>query len=502
MLSGSEVFTLYDTYGFPMDLTRLMAGEKGLTVDEDGYARLMEQQKERAREARKGGEAGLTPEGWIEIKPAAGTEFVGYDQEQTQVQVCRYKPTESENGSPAYLLILDRTPFYAESGGQVGDTGTMHTSSGKELFVENTFKWNDMVIHRVRVNVLLTRDDLTGVVTAAVDTGLRAATRRNHSATHLLQAALRKLLGEHVQQSGSRVDPSGLRFDFTHFKALTPGELVSIENQVNEWIMADMILVTDIKDLAAAKAEGATALFGEKYGDRVRVVTISPISKELCGGTHVRSTGQIGLFHCTAETSISAGIRRIEAITGKSVSECLLAKEQHLGGLTGLVKVPEDKLLDRMKALMETVRELETKVSELSTAKAAGAVQSIFDESHKGPGSFPWSVKNMGDLDKSSFDRITDAVSDGIRAQNLTTMVVVIGARVDGKVLFAACAGGDAPKKFGVHCGELVKTAAQKAGGGGGGSPVRAQAGGKDPSKLDPALESVESILKEKARAS
>ena len=500
MLSGTDVFTLYDTFGFPMDLTRLMASEKGLLVDEDGYARLMERQKERAREARKGDGAGLTAEGWTDVLTMPGTEFIGYDREEAEVSVCRFKPTESETGTPAYLLIFDRTPFYAESGGQIGDTGVIRTSSGKELFVENTFKWNDMIIHRVRSNVPLVKNDFSGPASAAIDTAQRSATRRNHTATHLLQAALRSVLGEHVQQSGSRVGPLGLRFDFTHFKALTDDEVRKTEDKVNEWIMADLPVVTDVRDLAAAKAEGATALFGEKYGEKVRVVTVSPISKELCGGTHTSSTGRIGMFHITQETSISAGIRRIEAVTGFGVLSLLQDREKKVADMVTMLKVNEEKLIERVRTLIETVHEQENKIKDFSSAQAAGVIDAFFTEAQKKQGGFPWVVKDLGELDKDSFSRITDAITDGIRERNLATIVVVAGARVAGKALFAASAGNEAVAKFRVHCGELVKAAAQKTGGGGGGSPGRAQAGGKDPSKLDEALAVVEMMLSEKAK--
>lgn len=500
MLSGSDVFTLYDTYGFPMDLTRLMAEEKGLKIDEDGYGRLMEQQKGRGREARKSDE-GLSPEGWTELRKISGTEFLGYTLEEAEIQVCRFKMVQSESGAPRYLLILDKTPFYAESGGQVGDTGILRSSTGKELFVEDTFKWNELVIHRAWANVAVVKEDLAAQLSASIDTEQRAATRRNHSATHLLQAALRKTLGNHVQQSGSKVEPRALRFDFTHFKALTKEELLEVERQVNQWIMMDLPVTTDIKNLGAAKAEGATALFGEKYGDKVRVVTMSPVSKELCGGTHVSSTGRIGLFHITQETSISAGIRRIEAVTGQGVSDCLLEKENTVSRLAGLLKVGEGKLSGRVEALLENIKSLEEKVKELSSAQASGLVDELFNEAKTNTGAFPWLVKNLGVMDKDSFTRIADAVTDQIRIRNLMPMVVLLGAKVDEKALFAASAGAEAVKKHGIHCGELVKAAAQKAGGGGGGSPVRAQAGGKDPSMLDEALGTAAKIIASKAGA-
>jgi len=501
ILSGADVFSLYDTYGFPMDLTRLMAEEQNLSIDEQGYAQLMAKQKERARESRKADE-GLTPEGWIELKPVCGTEFVGYLQEQIAVNVCRYKSFETEDGQSVYLLILDRTPFYAESGGQVGDTGIMMTASGKQITVKDTFKWNDLIIHRACCAQPLTKDDFLKPVNASIDTTLRQATRRNHSATHLIQAALRKVLGTHVQQSGSKVDPYGLRFDFTHFKAMSEDEVRTVERLVNEWILRDVVVTTEIKDLQAAKDEGATALFGEKYGDKVRVVSMGELSKELCGGTHVVSTGQIGLLHITEETSISAGVRRISAVTGLSVIDLLNNKEDKLSCLSNLLKSGEDKLQMRVENLLDTVKRLEEKVAELSKSRISGIVDNLFEQASRAKGAFPWISSNLGELDKDSFARITDAVSDTIRSNNLVNMVIVIGAAVEGKVLFAASAGNEAVKKYGIHCGELVKAAAQQAGGGGGGSAVRAQAGGKDPSKLEQALKNAASIIESKVNVS
>ncbi|MDR0305223.1 MAG: alanine--tRNA ligase [Chitinispirillales bacterium] len=500
MLTGADVFTLYDTYGFPMDLTRLMASEKGLSVDEKGYGILMDQQKERAREARKGSEDGLTPEGWTSLREVNGTEFLGYDQESVNVNVCRYKIVNDESGAPVYLLILDKTPFYAESGGQMGDKGILVTSTGKEAVVENTFKWNDSVVHSVKSNSVLTGDDLKGVFTADVDNALRLATRRNHTATHLLQAALRNVLGEYVQQSGSRVDHAGLRFDFTCINRPGVEEINEIEILVNKWIMDNFAVETELKDTAAAKAEGAIALFGEKYGDKVRVVTINSVSKELCGGTHVSNTGQIGLLHITGEESVSAGVRRVTAVTGMTAVQYLIDKERAASSLSIMLKTGQENLPQRIQGLLDTIKELESKVKNLSTAKAAGVIETLFEDALQNGMALPFAVKDMGELDKESFARVADAVSDKIRGQkDLIDVVIVIGAKVDDKVMFAAGAGEQAVSEFGVNSGELVKAAAKRTGGGGGGTPTRAQAGGKDPSKIEEALNDVRKILSEKA---
>jgi alanyl-tRNA synthetase len=497
-LLGQDVFTLYDTYGFPMDLTRLMAQEKNLVIDENGYQKLMDQQKVRAREARKTDD-GLSPEGWTELRPVSGTEFLGYDQDNGEVNVCRYKMVITDEGSAVYFFMLDKTPFYAETGGQVGDTGTLKSADGTVIKVEDTIKWNDLVIHRCTSAVPLTKEILSKPLTAQINSAQRESIRRNHTATHLLQAALRSVLGDHVQQSGSKVDPSSLRFDFTHFKSLTTGEIIAVETLVNKWILADFPVTTDIKDVATAKAEGATALFGEKYGDKVRVVSVGKISKELCGGTHVKRSGEIGLMHITVETSISAGVRRIEAVTGTNTHQLLVKKESITGQLCLMLKTGEDTLIERVSSLQDTIKQLELQIKELSAAKSAGHVNALFEEASKTGGKFQWVVKNLGTIDKDSFTSLANTISDEIKNRNLGTMVVCIGAIVEDKVLFAAGAGNDATKANAVHCGELVKLAAQKTGGGGGGSPSRAQAGGKDGSKLDEALAAVKVLLQSKA---
>jgi alanyl-tRNA synthetase len=493
-LAGADVFTLYDTYGFPMDLTRLMAFEKGFNVDEDGYTKYMEEQKTRARDARKGDD-GLSPDGWTEIKAASGTEFVGYTNVSAKVKICKYKMVEEGDGVREYFVILDKTPFYAESGGQTGDTGSLTTASGIVINVLNTIKWNDLVIHKVLIPMSIPEKEFSQELTAQINTGLRMATRRNHSATHLLQAALRKVLGDHVQQSGSKVEPSGLRFDFTHFKGLTSVEIAAVEMQVNEWIMENVAVCTDVKNVDAAKAEGATALFGEKYGDKVRVVSMGGVSKELCGGTHVDTTGQIGAFHIMVETSISAGIRRIEAVTGKGVLSVLYSKEKTIDTLASQLKVASDKIVERVQALTDSNKVLEAQVKELSSAKAASTISAFFTEAKNRNSVMPWVVKNLGSVDKDTFAQLSDAVTDEIKNKQINDMVIVLGAIVDDKVLFSASAGSASVKKCGVHCGELVKAAAQKAGGNGGGSPLRAQAGGKDISRLSDALAAVNELL-------
>jgi alanyl-tRNA synthetase len=502
VLSGAEVFTLYDTYGFPMDLTRLMAQEKGYTVDEIAYEGLMEQQKERGRDAAKKGDASLlTPDGWIEVRAGSGTEFVGYDFEKTAVNLTSYKeiPRVEGNKTFEYLFILDKTPFYAESGGQAGDRGTLLSVKGIEMIVDDTFKWNDAVVHKITTPVVPSKEDFSSPMMARVHHDNRKATRRNHSATHLLQAALRKAAGEHIQQAGSRVDHASLRFDFTHFKALSKTELDAIEQQVNEWVLADLPVVTTVEDLDKAKSAGAMALFGEKYGERVRVVAMGGVSKELCGGTHTFSTGQIGLFHITSESGISAGIRRIEAVTGLNSLHALRRNERIVFELCETLKAPEDALVKRVSGLMESVKHLEGEVTRGSLAKVSGQAAAILEEARKNTGKFSFVVKNLGAYPKDAFGPLTDAVSDRLKSPDCHGCVVALGALIDGKAQLFASAGPAAVKQGGVNCGAIVKEAAQKAGGSGGGSPVRAQAGCKDPGKLDEALNAARQALAAKA---
>lgn len=505
-LPGEEVFALYDTFGFPMDLTSLMAAEQDLTVDEDGFERLMEEQRTRARDAAKtGGEVGLSAEGWVELQASAGTEFVGYDNDQARSTACKYKVLEPKGEAESLeicLLVLDKTPFYAESGGQVGDTGTITTEGGVELRVEDTFTWNDMIVHRLRsCSGPVPVSAFSGQLLSRADGPGRMHTRRNHSATHLLQAALRKVVGGHVQQSGSRVAPEGLRFDFSHFAALSQEEIREVENLVNEWALADLPVFTEIKSPDEARKEGATALFGEKYGDKVRVVSMGGISKELCGGTHVVSTGRIGMFHIISESSIAAGIRRIEAVTGMGSVEHLAQKEGIVTRLVGTLKVSEDAVVARMDALLAKCRSLETEIDRLSQAEATQEVDAVIAEADGSGGAFPWVVKNLGSVSKQAFNRMADGVSDAIRSRNLDALVMLLGGVDNGGVHLAACAGKRAVKEFGVHCGDLVKAVAQRVDGGGGGSPVRARAGGKNPAGMQVALDLARELIGRKAGA-
>lgn len=492
-LPGKDVFVLYDTYGFPVDLTRLMAGERGLSIDEQGYTEHMEQQKAMGREAGQSHDSsGLTPDGWTVLADTAPA-FLGYAHDETEASVVRYKLLGNR-----CLLVLDKTPFYAESGGQVGDRGVLLTRSGTRLEVLDTIKWNDLPLHRIEVPEDFDETELKSPVTARIESRLRAATRRNHSATHLLQAALRSVLGEHVRQSGSRVGPDELRFDFTHFKAMTESEIDEVEFLVNTWIFNDLPVGTSVEEPEEARKQGAMALFGEKYGDKVRVVKMGDVSMELCGGTHAKATGEIGLFHITAESSISAGIRRIEAVTGFNALELLKRNERTVSRVGAMLKAGEDQLESRIGALQDRVRELQSQLSARQAQSVQERVAELVREASGKDGDISFIVKDMGDLDKKNFSLLTGSLSDTIRDSNLDSHVFVVGARDGDKAMISACAGSTAAEQ-GIHCGELVKAAARKAGGGGGGSPTRAQAGAKDASRLQAALDEAREILSAKS---
>lgn len=499
-LSGTDVFTLYDTYGFPMDLTRLIGAEQELTIDEKGFEKLMSSQRTRARDAAKSRDDALSAEGWVELKQISGTEFIGHDTDEAKVSVCRYKIINTDQAVDTCkecFVVLDKTPFYAEMGGQVGDKGVLVAKDKTELVVTDTITWNDMAVHKVKADKAFPVALLSKPFQAKINSIGRMYTQRNHSATHLLQAALRKVLGDHVSQSGSRVAPEGFRFDFTHFKALTPKELNRVEDQVNEWIFTNRPVETEMKKTDEAKKEGATALFGEKYGENVRVVRMGDISMELCGGTHTSMTGNIGMFHIISESSIAAGVRRIEAVTGMGCLKYFQAREEIVSQLSDILKVNKEDIIRRVTENVVKIKNLELEMGKLTQASAGKEVERLIEKASQG--AFPWVAENLGTLDKKRFMDITNKVSDTIRKKNLETAVIFLAAEVGGKALFAACAGQKAVDDYGIHCGDLVKVAAEQAGGGGGGSPTRAQAGGKNSARIQKAIDAAVSIIHEKA---
>ena len=485
-LSGADAFKLYDTYGFPIDLTREIAAERGLLLDEEGFTALMNEQRARARAAR-----GST-EGWSDTTRLpvgiAATDFLGYTEDTATATVLAIlvdgEAVDAVNEGTA-TLVLDRTPFYGEGGGQVGDIGTI-TAEGLSLTVTDTKKSEGIYLHEVTVDEGTVR--VGDSVTATVDAARRNAIRRNHSACHLLQAALRTVLGKHVEQAGSYVDEGELRFDFTHFSAMTEAERREVERLVNAAILVAEPTETVVTDQATAQKMGAMALFSEKYGESVRVVKIGATSTELCGGTHVGNTGAIGLFRILSESSVAAGVRRITALTGENVLRLLDGREELLAAACDRLKAPTyGELVHRAEQvnadLKETRRKLESAEARLSEAKLATLLDG---------------VEQVGAvrLLAVKLDMRQDAartLCDSMRERH-PDLVAVLALVSDGKLTFAVSAGADAVKA-GVHAGKLASAVAAVTGGKGGGRPDSAMSGGRDLDKIDDALAEAKKIL-------
>ncbi|KKM93592.1 hypothetical protein LCGC14_1206780, partial [marine sediment metagenome] len=481
VIPGETIFTLYDTFGFPVDLTNDIARERGLTLDYEGYEKAMEGQRERARAASKFGmdynAAGLGIDG--------KTEFTGYDQidghERIRAVIVSGERKSAEAGDEA-VVVLERTPFYAESGGQVGDTGLL-TWSGGRFKVTDTRKDGDNHLH---VGTLIEGELFQGLeVDARIDHARRDRTRRNHSATHLLHAALRRVLGEHVGQKGSLVDPDKLRFDFSHFEAVTPEELKEIERQVNEQILDNTAVQTDITDMEQAQEKGAMALFGEKYGDVVRVLSMGSdsYSVELCGGTHVERTGDIGLFRIISENGISSGVRRIEAVTGFGALEWVDETERTLRETARLVKGSRETVIDKVQQTIERNRQLEKDIDALKAKLASSAGSDLADSAVEVAGLKVVASELQG-ADRKTLMETADQLKN-----KLGEGVVVLASVDDGKVTLVAGVTKSATGR--IKAGDLMKHLAELVDGKGGGRPDMAQGGGNDASKLAEALAGV-----------
>jgi alanyl-tRNA synthetase len=480
VIPGETVFRLYDTFGFPVDLTADIARERGLTIDHAGYEAAMEKQRKQSQEASKFGvdlRSGVTVEG--------KTAFSGYEHlADTGAIVTLLKNKEhvsalrqGEEGQ----VILDHTPFYAESGGQVGDTGTL-VSGAARFEVTDTQKIGSVFAHIGRV---ASGEFKQGArVEARVDEGRRGAIVLNHSATHLLHAALRKVLGTHVTQKGSLVAPDRLRFDFSHFQPLTPAELSQVERLVNEQIRANTAGETRLMKHDAAVASGAMALFGEKYDDEVRVLNFGDFSVELCGGTHVRRTGDIGLFKIVSEGGIQAGVRRIEAVTGQGALDWVAKSDQVLRELAAIVKANRDDVEDKVRQLAERSRKLEKELATLKSKLASGQGGDLSSSAVDVAG-----VKVVATrVDGADAPALRDAV-DQLKNKLRSAAIVLASVQEPGKVVLIAGVTADQIAK--VKAGDLVNVVAQMVGGRGGGRADMAQAGGNDPTKLDEALAAV-----------
>lgn len=494
VISGAEAFLLADTYGFPLDLTEDFARERGLTVDREGFERAMAAQRERARAARKGVEGWEASSGGIArgLSGLKATAFVGYESLSAAASIIAMfsgeeRVSAAQAGDEA-ALILDTTPFYAESGGQVADRGRIVTDSG-EFAVENVRRLPDgKFIHFG--SVVRGAIEEGQAARAEVEAQRRRATERNHSATHLLHKALREVLGEHVHQAGSLVEPDRLRFDFSHFSPVAGEELVRIEDIVNRQILANLPVAVAEKPIEEARAAGAMALFGEKYGDIVRVVDMGGWSIELCGGTHVRSTSEIGLFKIVSEGSVGSGLRRIEAVTGSGVLAYLRGREAVLGELAADLKTNPDSVPARVRELLAELREAERQLAQARSKMAAAQVETIL----------------AGAIDVAGIKVIAAQVSapdmDGLRSlgdlvrDKAGEAVIVLGAPAgDGKCNLVAMVTGDLTKR-GLHAGNIIREVAKATGGGGGGRPDMAQAGGREAGKLAAALALVPGLVK------
>ncbi|ART80926.1 alanine--tRNA ligase [Oceanisphaera avium] len=486
VLPGEVVFKLYDTYGFPADLTADVLRDRELSIDEAGFEVLMQQQRNRAKEASNFG-VDYTKA----IKIDGETQFTGYEQ---LAEPATIKAIYKEGESVAALiageeaaLVLDKTPFYGESGGQVGDSGVIKLENG--LFVvKDTKKAGKGVLHLGMLE--LGTLEVGETATAAVDSYRRQAIALNHSVTHLLHAALRALLGEHVTQKGSLVDAERLRFDFSHLEALTAAELREIEDRVNKDIRANYSVATELMDLEGAKNAGAMALFGEKYDDEVRVVSMGEASTELCGGTHVQRTGDIGLFKILSESGIAAGIRRIEAVTGEAALTYLHQLNNELGQTATLVKADVFSVADKVKQALERNRQLEKEVEQLKAKLTAQAGTALLEQVVEINGTKVL-VADLGGAESKSLRGSLDDLKI-----KLNSGIVVLATVNEGKVSLIAGVTNDLTVK--VKAGELVNMVAQQVGGKGGGRPDMAQAGGTEPQQLASALASVAPWLAER----
>lgn len=486
-ITGGDAFQLYDTYGFPLDLTELMAREQGIPlVEREEFDRELAAQRQRARQATRAQFSAT--EGVGDTLEEAHSLFVGYDELEIDAQV-----VHAEGGEDSQVwLVLDRTPFYAEAGGQVGDRGRIE-GNDFAVEVEDVQKARGGIVHRGRLVEGETKA-LTGAVVARVNRQARIDAERNHTATHLLHESLRRTLGDHVGQMGSLVAPDRLRFDFSHFAAVEPEQLREIEERVNEQIRADLEVSTFQEELEKAKAMGAQALFGEKYDDQVRVVRIGDFSLELCGGTHVRSTGEIGAFDLFSESGIAAGVRRSEALTGEGAERAVRQRRQVLAELGSRLNAAPEELADKIEALLGRNRQLERSLDELRRRVAALEASNNLNEAQEVQG-----IKVVTQRTQAEDVPSLRAMADGLR-ESLGSGVGVLGADIGGKVSFIAVVTDDLIKGRGLKAGDIVRGVAQLAGGSGGGKPHLAQAGGRDPSKLDEALEQVAGIVEQQLK--
>ena len=479
-IAGKDAFELYDTFGFPIDLTELIAREQGVTVDLEGFEKELQAQKERSRNA-----AAQDIDDWQELRQAAQCEFVGYDNLTAPIRIARYRRVTSK-GKTTYQLVFDQTPFYGNSGGQIGDTGYIDNGEEK-ISIIATEKENGLIIH---VTTSLP-ENLEAEFTAVVDAEKRQAAANNHTATHLLDQALRQVLGTHVEQKGSMVTPQGLRFDFSHFQKVTPEQLREVEKLVNKSIRANHPLEENREaTMEEANAMGAIALFGEKYGDKVRVVKFGD-SVELCGGTHTSATGTIGVFKIVGESAISAGVRRIEAVTSERAEEMLYGIEDQIRNVAELVNNPKVEVA--IKKMIESNEALQREIEQLHKEQIDGMVEKIMAKRNAEDKYFlvarqmPYASNMIKDLAYALRAKVND-------------LVMVLGNVSNDKPTLTIMLGDDVVAQ-GVDAGAVVREAAKVMNGGGGGQKFFATAGGKNPDALQAAIDKAVEIIREKLNA-
>ncbi|WP_288755239.1 alanine--tRNA ligase, partial [uncultured Pseudomonas sp.] len=477
VVPGDVVFKLYDTYGFPMDLTADIARERELTIDEAGFEREMEAQRERARSASA---FGMDYNSLVKVDSA--TEFLGYEATEASARIIALyhdgQPVDQLGEGQEGVIVLDRTPFYAESGGQVGDSGYIQAGSAR-FDVRDTTKTGGAFLHH---GVVATGALVVGSpVQTKVDADVQHATALNHSATHLLHEALRQVLGEHVQQKGSLVDSQRLRFDFSHFEAVKPEQLKALEDIVNREVRRNTPVQTELTDIETAKAKGAMALFGEKYGDTVRVLTMGgDFSVELCGGIHAKRTGDISVFKIISEGGVASGVRRIEAVTGAAALAYLNAAEEQVKEAAQLVKGNRDNLIDKLSAVLERNRQLEKQLEQLQAKAASAAGDDLSNAAVAVKGAKVLAARVDGQDGKALL-----ALVDQLK-NKLGHAVILLGSEHEGKVVLVAGVTKDLSSQL--KAGDLMKQAAAAVGGKGGGRPDMAQGGGVDVAALDQAL--------------
>jgi alanyl-tRNA synthetase len=492
VVPGTVVFMLYDTFGFPVDLTEDIVQEEGFRIDLDGFEGAMEEQRRKARESWKG----MGQEGFKEIygrisSEGIGTQFVGYEETQCVSKVVKIIEgdhfVEKAEGGETVEIVVEKTPFYGETGGQVGDKGRLEKDALLVEINDAQRPLPDVIVHRglVKEGTLKVGDQ----VVLTVDEGMRARTATNHTATHLLHSGLREVLGDHVKQAGSLVEPHRLRFDFTHFSPLTEEEIVQVEDFVNAKIRQNMGVAVQEMETREAVQGGAVALFGEKYGDKARVVSIADFSKELCGGTHTSRTGDVGLFKIVSETGVAAGVRRVEALTGEDAVRHVQREEEELRRVASMVKAPSGEVASKVGKLLDHQRRLEREIESLRAKLARGTSIDLMDEARVIQGvkvlaaqveaEDPQSLRNFGDT-------LRDRIGSGI---------VLLGSRRGKKVSLVMMVTDDLVSRF--NADTMIRRVAAVVGGTGGGRPDMAQAGGPDVSNLDHALQSIYSIVEE-----